>query len=72
MPFAIGDKVYLSTENLALPKGRSRKLMPKFIGPYMVTADHPQEVQIYAVLISRIEGTKDSSFIPCKQALSIQ
>ena len=42
-PFTVGDKVYLSTENLTLPKGRSRKLMPKFIGPYVVTADHPRE-----------------------------
>jgi len=42
-PFAVGDKVYLSTENLALPKGRSRKLMPKYIGPYKVTKSHPAE-----------------------------
>lgn len=32
----VGSKVYLSTENLNLPKGRARKLMPKFIGPYTV------------------------------------
>jgi len=42
-PIAVGDKVYLSTENLALPKGRLRKLMPKFIGPYPVTESHPRE-----------------------------
>jgi RNase H-like domain found in reverse transcriptase/Reverse transcriptase (RNA-dependent DNA polymerase)/Integrase zinc binding domain len=42
-PFAVGDKVYLSTENIALPKGRARKLMPKFIGPYKVTKSHPNE-----------------------------
>src|ERR1700691_570488 len=41
-PIAVGDKMYLSTENLALPKGRSRKLMPKFIGPYPVTKIHPR------------------------------
>ena len=41
MPFAGGDKVYLSTENLALPKGRARKLMPKYIGPYKVTKCYP-------------------------------
>src|ERR1700690_3166964 len=39
-PIAVGDKMYLSTKNLALPKGRSRKLMPKFIGPYPVTKIH--------------------------------
>ena len=42
-PFAVGDKVYLSTENLELPKGRARKLMPKYIGPYEVTECHPSE-----------------------------
>ena len=43
MPFMIGDNAYLSTKNLNLPKGRSRKLMPKFIGPYEVTKSHPTE-----------------------------
>src|SRR6202521_5967900 len=42
-PFAVGDKAYLSTENLNLPKNRSRKLMPKFIGPYKVTHSYPEE-----------------------------
>ena len=31
-----GDLVYLSTKNLALPKGRVSKLLPKYIGPYKV------------------------------------
>ena len=30
------DLVYLSTKNLTLPKGRARKLMPRFLGPYKV------------------------------------
>ena len=34
--YAPGDLVYLSTKNLNLPKGRARKLVPKFIGPYKV------------------------------------
>ncbi|KAG8926639.1 hypothetical protein FRC01_008570 [Tulasnella sp. 417] len=34
--FAEGDLVYLSTENLNLPKGRSRKLVPRYIGPYKI------------------------------------
>ena len=29
--------VYLSTKNLSVPKGRARKLVPKFIGPYKIT-----------------------------------
>ncbi|GJE94878.1 hypothetical protein PsYK624_110540 [Phanerochaete sordida] len=40
-PIQVGDLVYLSTENLALPKGRARKLAPKFIGPYPVVTAHP-------------------------------
>ena len=40
--FTVGDKVYLSTQNLNLPRGRARKLMPKFIGPYKVTDSHPE------------------------------
>ena len=32
-----GDLVFLSTENLRLPKHRARKLVPKYIGPYRVT-----------------------------------
>lgn len=31
-----GENVYLSTENLNLPKARARKLMPKYIGPYKI------------------------------------
>ena len=40
--FGEGDMVYLSTQNLALPKGRARKLMPKFIGPYKIIQCHPE------------------------------
>ncbi|KAJ8583121.1 hypothetical protein M405DRAFT_707852, partial [Rhizopogon salebrosus TDB-379] len=35
-PFIKGDLVYLSTENLSLPKGHARKLTPKFIGPFKI------------------------------------
>ena len=30
------NMIYLSNKNLALPKGRARKLMPRFLGPYKV------------------------------------
>src|SRR5271168_1473794 len=33
-----GQQVYLSMENLNLPKARARKLMPKYIGPYEITS----------------------------------
>lgn len=31
-----GDQVYLSTKNLTIPKARTTKLSPKFVGPYRV------------------------------------
>jgi len=32
--------VYLSTQNLTLPKGRAKKLLPKYIGLYKVVEAH--------------------------------
>lgn len=34
--FEVGKLAYLSTTNLALPKGRARKLTPRYIGPYRI------------------------------------
>jgi len=39
-PFVKGDLVYLLTANLALPKNRARKLVPKFIGPLRIVEDY--------------------------------
>jgi len=36
-PFAESDLVYLSTRNIKMPKGKTRKLVPKYIGPYKIT-----------------------------------
>ena len=38
--YHVGDHVYLSTQNLTLPKGRARKLVPKYIGPYKMVKAH--------------------------------
>ena len=35
-----GDHIYLSTQNLILPRGRARNLVAKFIGPYTVKEAH--------------------------------
>jgi hypothetical protein len=35
--FKEGDLVYLSTKNISIPKGRARKLAPKYLGPFPVT-----------------------------------
>ena len=36
----VGDHMYLSTQNLTLPKGRVRKLVPKYIRLYKVVKAH--------------------------------
>jgi hypothetical protein len=38
--YVVDDHVYLSTQNLTLPKGRARKLVPQYIGPYCITEAH--------------------------------
>ena len=38
--YHVGDHMYLSTQNLTLPKGRVRKLVPKYIGLYKVVKAH--------------------------------
>jgi hypothetical protein len=52
-----GDKVYLSTKNLTLPKGKARKLVPRFIGPYWVTEAHNEAstvtIELPPELVSR-------------------
>ncbi|KAI0070793.1 hypothetical protein K474DRAFT_1582819, partial [Panus rudis PR-1116 ss-1] len=35
-PYDEGQLVYVSTQNLNLPKGRAHKLMPKYVGPFKV------------------------------------
>ena len=35
--FNEGDLIYLSTKNIFLPKGRARKLAPKYLGPFQIS-----------------------------------
>ena len=55
--YHVGDHVYLSTQNLTLPKGRARKLVPKYIGPYKVVKAHNKAstvmLELPPVLIAR-------------------
>ena len=39
-PFKIRDLMYVSTKNMSLPKGHTRKLAPKYIGPYEIISDY--------------------------------
>ena len=34
----VGDFAYLATKDLNLPKGRAKKLLPKYVGPYEILA----------------------------------
>ena len=38
--YSPGDFIYLSMRNLTLPKGRAKKLQPKYIGPFKVVKMH--------------------------------
>ena len=38
--YHVGDHMYLLTQKLTLPKGRVRKLVPKYIRPYKVVKAH--------------------------------
>jgi hypothetical protein len=38
-PFKENDLVYISTKNIRLPKGLACKLIPKYIGPYLIVRD---------------------------------
>jgi hypothetical protein len=45
--FKENDLIYISTKNIRFPKGLSRKLIPKYIGPYLIVRDfHNQLFQI--------------------------
>lgn len=39
--YSEGGLAYLSTKNLNLPKGRARKLLPRWIGPYRIVKADP-------------------------------
>ena len=39
-PFKVKDLTYISMKSMSLPKGHTRKLAPKFIGPYEIISDY--------------------------------
>ena len=52
--YNVGDHVYLSMQNLTLPKGRARKLVPKYIGPYKVVEAHNEASMVTLELPSAL------------------
>ena len=44
--YKVGELVFLSTKNISFPKGRARKLVPRFIGPYKITTVHDESSNV--------------------------
>ena len=66
--YHVGDEVYLLTQNLTLPKGRARKLVPKYIGPYKVVKAHNEASTVMlelplALIAQRISPTFHTGLI---------
>lgn len=40
VPFKQGDFAYVSTKNMSFPKGTPHKLVPKYVGPYLLLKDY--------------------------------
>lgn len=51
-----GDKVYLSTKDLLLPKGRASKFLPKSIGPYLVLDAYPDTLTYWIDLSNELKN----------------
>jgi hypothetical protein len=54
--YQVGDLIYLSTENLSLPKGWAKKLLPKYIGLYKVLEAHNQALTVKLELPAALEA----------------
>jgi hypothetical protein len=54
--YKVGDLIYLSTENLSLPKGWAKKLLPKYIGLYKVMEAHSQASKVKLELLAALEA----------------
>ena len=53
--YNVRDHMYLSTKNLTLPKGRARKLVPKYIGPYKIVKAHSTVIlKLPLVLVAQL------------------
>lgn len=54
--FSVGKQVYLSTKNLTLPKKRAKKLLPKYIGPFVITKAMPESSTYELELSSELKA----------------
>jgi hypothetical protein len=58
--YAADDRVYLSTQNLTLPKGRARRLVPWYIGPYCMTEAHNKALMVTLKLLEDLKNQRVS------------
>ena len=56
--YQINDLVYLSTKNLALPKDKAQKFMPRFIGPYKVLKAMNNSLNITVELLQELKDRR--------------
>jgi hypothetical protein len=56
----VDDCVYLSTQNLTLLKGRARKLVPCYIGPYRMTEAHNKASTVTLELLEELKNRQVS------------
>lgn len=71
-PLAVGDLVYLSTKNLNMLKGRARKIIPLFIGPFKIirvsNASSTYTLELPRDLESRgLHSTFHASLLQCHE-----
>jgi hypothetical protein len=59
--YAVDDRIYLSTQNLTLPKGRARKLVPRYIGLYRMTEAHNKALTVTLKLPNDLKNGRMSS-----------
>ena len=57
-PFVEGELVYLSTQNMSIPRGRSRKLFPKYVGPYKIITDYGNNTYKLDLLSRTCHGSR--------------
>ena len=60
--FKEGDLVYLLTKNILLPKGRARKLAPKYLGPFPITKVLKEKVTYQLGLSNELIKRVNNSF----------
>lgn len=59
--FQVGSLVYVSTKDMVFPRGLASKFIPKFIGPYPITASNPSHPTTRSLSLPTSASTLDST-----------